>query len=65
MRTYVVVASQEQVEVWTGYQLQFKGMRRHSWQDDLAQELRSALGRLPIPAGTVLSGMYVTTDPEL
>lgn len=61
---YVVVSSEGQVEVWSGYQLQFKGMRRHNWQDDLAQELRSALGRLPISAGAALSGMYMTTDPR-
>lgn len=65
MPTYVVVSSEDQVQVWSGYQLQFKGMRRHSWQEDLAQELHSALGRLPIPAGAALSGMYVTTDPRV
>jgi hypothetical protein len=65
VRPYVVVPSDDQVEVWSGYQLQFKGMRRHSWQDALAHELRGALGRLPIPAGTALSGVYMTTDPAL
>ena len=50
------------VEAWSGYPLQFGGMRRHGWQDDLAAELGRALAAVSFGAGDSLAGTYTTTD---
>ena len=50
------------VEAWSGYPLQFGGMRRHGWQDELAAELARALAPMSFRAGESLAGTYTTTD---
>lgn len=51
------------VEAWAGYPLQFEGMRRFRWQDEMAVELKAALALLPLVPGQCLAGTYMTTDP--
>jgi hypothetical protein len=52
-----------QVEVWSGYPLQFAGQRRFpDWQDTMAAELRAALAALRIGPGEVLAGAHLSTD---
>jgi hypothetical protein len=55
-------SSRQQVEAWSGYPLQFAGQRRFGWQDDMAADLRAALGQLAITPGEALAGMYLSTD---
>ncbi len=62
---YVVVAGEGCVEVWAGYQIQFPGMRRYPWQDDLVGELKVALAAMPLASGEVLSGIYSSNDGSL
>jgi hypothetical protein len=50
------------VEAWSGYPLQFGGMRRHRWQDELASELGRSLAAMSFRAGESLAGTYTTTD---
>jgi len=64
MNPFHIRANNTEVEVWTGYRIQFEGMERHPWQKELKVELKQALSRLPISAGTPLSGYYDTTDPR-
>jgi hypothetical protein len=51
-----------QVEAWSGYQLQFDGMRRYAWQTDMAAELKDALGALAITPRETLTGAYISSD---
>jgi len=50
------------VEAWSGYPLQFGGMRRHGWQNELAAELGRALAAMSFRTGESLAGTYTTTD---
>jgi hypothetical protein len=50
------------VEAWSGYPLQFAGQRRFGWQDQMAADLRAALGALGPGPGDVLAGEYLSTD---
>ena len=57
------VAGRRQVEVWSGYPLQFGGQRRFPWwQDSMATDLQSALAELTIAPDEVLAGTYMSTD---
>jgi hypothetical protein len=38
-------------------------MRRFSWQDEMAAELKVALASLSLRTGECLAGTYMTTDP--
>lgn len=58
---YVIRASRDIVEVWSGYQIQFDGMRRFAWQDELVRDLKDALARMVCQAGDALSAVYNTT----
>jgi hypothetical protein len=52
-----------QVEVWSGYPLQFAGQRRFpEWQDRMAADMRGALATLRIGPGEILAGTYRSTD---
>lgn len=64
MNPFHIRANGTVVEVWAGYRIQFEGMERHPWQKELKVELKQALSRVSISAGTPLSGYYDTTDPR-
>ena len=55
-------ADRQQVEAWSGYPLQFAGQRRFPWQEQMALELRAALGELAIAPGQALAGVYQSTE---
>jgi hypothetical protein len=56
-------AGSRQVEVWSGYPLQFEGQRRFRWwQDSVAADLRAALAEITMAPGEVLAGTYMSTD---
>jgi hypothetical protein len=59
---YVIETRDRWVEVWAGYQIQFGGMRRFAWQDELVAELRAALALLLFAPGEALAGMYISSD---
>lgn len=64
-RTYYLVRASQaprQVEAWSGYALQFGGMRRHTWQDNMAADLSAALHDLAIAPGETVAGVYLSTD---
>jgi hypothetical protein len=50
------------VEAWSGYPLQFAGQRRFGWQEQMAADLRAALGGLAAGPGEVLTGEYLSTE---
>src|SRR5579884_3373933 len=52
-----------EVEAWSGYPLQFEGMRRFDWQNEMAAERKAGLASLQITSGHCLTGTYMTTDP--
>jgi hypothetical protein len=59
---YVVLATPSCVEIWSGYQIQFDGMRRFAWQNVLVGELKVALAAISLEAGEGLSGIYSCTN---
>lgn len=59
---YVLKAGEGCVEVWAGYQIQFAGMRRFTWQDEVVSELKTALTTVTLGAGEALSGVYASTE---
>ena len=60
---YVVKSSDRVVEVWSTYQIQFSGMRRFSWQDQLVGDMRSALAGMHLEPDEALSGVYSVSEP--
>jgi hypothetical protein len=60
---YLLQASSAAVEVWSVYQIQFDGMRRHDWQAGLVGELKAALSGLAARSNQALTGTYATSLP--
>lgn len=64
MDPFVVHATDTDVEVWSGYRIQFSGMEQHPWQIELKGAVKQALSRLAVPIGAQFSGYYDSTDPR-
>ncbi len=62
-KPYVVQSTSRRAEVWSAYQIQFDGMRRHDWQGDLVRALKVALFDLPPRSDHALTGTYSTSVP--
>src|ERR1700757_2995683 len=65
MQPFVIRGTDNEVEVWAGYRIQFGGMERHDWQKGLKAELKEALSQLDMPAGVAFTGFYDSTDPRI
>jgi hypothetical protein len=64
MDPYYVSASATVVEVWSGYRIQFDGMKRYAWQKLLKAEMKAALIKIALPT-EYFAGYYDTTDPAV
>lgn len=60
---YLFEVAPRRVEVWAGYQIQFDGMRRFAWQNELVRQLKAALALMSLGDGEGLSGFYACTVP--
>jgi hypothetical protein len=63
LKPFRIRATDNAVELWSGYRIQFAGMMRHDWQHEAKAEFKAALADLVITPDSFFSGYYDTTDP--
>lgn len=63
MKHFHIRETDEAVELWSGYRIQFDGQERHEWQKTAKAELKAALAKMVPAPGSAFSGYYDSTDP--
>ena len=68
MEPFAIRATDNTVEVWSGYRIQFGDQERHEWQKALKAELKRLFqgwASLAVPVSVPLVGYYDSTNPAI